>query len=335
MAENSLPTMKQFNQMLSPYMKPTWKAAAQQLLNTVLPLLVLWVLMFLSLRVSYWLTILLAIPASGFLVRTFILFHDCGHNSFTPSVRANKTIGFFLGILVMTPGEQWWKAHAIHHATSGNLTKRGVGDVDTLTVDEYKKKSWLGRLGYALFRFPLVMFGLGPIWMFLISHRFAIPRFTRKETMSVVWTNLGLVVWFGLLSLIFGGILNVASVILPVVWLGGLMGIWMFYVQHQYKDVYWANEAEWSYVFSAVKGASYYQLPKLLQWITGNIGFHHIHHLSPRIPNYNLARAYNEQPLLRSEVKLIKFLEAFKTVRLTLIDESHNNRMISFQDIFG
>jgi omega-6 fatty acid desaturase (delta-12 desaturase) len=334
MAEKSLPTMKQFNQMLSPYMRPTWKAAVQQLLNTVLPLLVLWVLMFLSLRISYWLTLPLGILASGFLVRTFILFHDCGHNSFTPSVRANKLIGFFLGILVLTPGEQWWKSHAIHHATSGNLNKRGVGDVDTLTVEEYKKKSWLNRLGYNLFRFPPVMFGLGPIWMFLIMNRFPSPRFTRKETMSVVWTNLGLVIWFGLLSLLFGGPLNVAIVILPVVWLGGMMGIWMFYVQHQYEEVYWARDKEWSYEFSAVKGASYYQLPRILQWITGNIGFHHIHHLSPRIPNYNLSRAYDEQPLLRSEVTVIKFLEGFKTVRLSLINEGQR-RMVSFRDMLG
>jgi omega-6 fatty acid desaturase (delta-12 desaturase) len=333
MADQPLPTMKQFNQMLSPYMKPTWKAANQQLLNTVLPLLVLWTAMFFSLRVSYWLTALLLIPTSGFLVRTFIIFHDCGHNSFTPSVRANKIIGFLLGILVLTPGEQWWKAHAIHHATSGNLNKRGVGDVETLTVEEYQKKSWLGRLGYNLFRFPPIMFGLGPIWMFGILHRFAVPHFSRKETMSVVWTNLALVVWFGLLSLLFGGLLNVLVVILPVVWLGGMMGIWMFYVQHQYEGVYWATEEEWSYVFSAVKGASYYQLPKLLQWITGNIGFHHIHHLSPRIPNYNLSRAFDEVPMLSSQVKIIKFTEAFSTVRLALIDMRKDKRMISFGEL--
>jgi len=333
MADSALPTMKQYNQVLAPYMKPTWPAAIRQLITTLVPLFVLWTLMFLSLRVSYALTLLLLIPAAGFLVRVFILFHDCGHNSFTPSVRANKLIGFLLGVLVLTPGEQWWKAHAIHHATSGNLDKRGVGDVETLTKAEYEQKSWLGKLGYQLFRFPLVMFGLGPIWMFIISHRLALPRFSRKETMSVVWTNLALVVWLGLLSLLGGGVLNMLMVILPTVWLGGLLGIWMFYVQHQYEGVYWAHEGEWNYVNSAVQGASFYRLPKVLDWITGSIGFHHIHHLSPRIPNYNLAKAHNEQPLLRQGIKVIGLAESFTTVRLTLIDEQHANRMISFGEL--
>jgi len=335
MVENTLPTMKQFNQMLAPYAKPTWKRAILQLVNTVLPFLILLVAMFLSLRVSIWWMLLLSIPTAGFLIRTFILFHDCGHNSFTPSIKANKTIGFFLGILVFTPGEQWWKSHAIHHATSGNINRRGVGDVETWTVAEYQSKSWIERVGYSLFRFPLIMFGLGPIWMFMISHRFALPRFARRETMSVIWTDLGLLIWLGFLSLVFGGVVNVLLVMLPVLWLGGMLGIWMFYVQHQFEDVYWAKEEDWSYVFSAMKGASYYQLPKILQWITGNIGFHHIHHLSPRIPNYNLEQAYIDLPILRAEVKTIHFFEAFATVRLRLIDEAHNNRMVTFQDILG
>ncbi len=335
MASTVLPTMKEFNKMLAPYQKPAWKPATIQLINTVLPYLALFILMFFSLRVSYWLTLALAIPTAAFMVRTFILFHDCGHNSFTPSTKANQRIGFWLGVLTLTPGKQWWKAHAIHHATSGNLDKRGIGDVDTWTVAEYRSRSWIERAGYNLFRFPLIMFGLGPLWMFLIAHRFPLPRFTRDETLSVVWTNVALIGWLGGLSLLFGGVLNVVIVLLPVFWLAGMWGIWLFYVQHQFEDVYWAKDADWDYVKSAIKGASYYQLPALLRWFSGNIGYHHIHHLSPRIPNYNLKAAYDDHPLLRAEVKTISFLGAIQTVRLRLIDEARNNRLVSFQDILG
>lgn len=332
--DNNLPTMKEFNRMLGPYQKASWKKAIWQMVDTVIPVLILFFIMLYSVRISYWLTLLLAIPTGGFLIRTFILFHDCGHNSFTPSVKANKWIGFFLGVLTLTPSEHWWKSHAIHHATSGNIDKRGVGDVDTWTIEEYKSKSWLEQAGYNLFRFPLIMFGLGPLWMFLIQHRFALPYFDRRTTRSVILTDLGLVVWLGGLSLAFSP-LTVLVVMLPVFWLAGLVGIWLFYVQHQFDGVYWAHESEWSYVLSAMKGASYYQLPKILQWVSGNIGFHHIHHLSPRIPNYRLEEAYNDLPILRAEVKKINFLEAIPTIRLRLIDEAHNNRLVSFQDILG
>jgi acyl-lipid omega-6 desaturase (Delta-12 desaturase) len=332
--ENNLPTMKEFNRMLGPYQKASWKKAIWQLVDTVIPVLICFLLMFFSVRVTYWLTLLLAIPTSAFLIRTFILFHDCGHNSFTPSVKANKWIGFFLGVLTLTPSEHWWKTHAIHHATSGNIDKRGVGDVETWTIAEYRSKTWLERTGYNLFRFPLIMFGLGPLWMFLIQHRFALPYLDRRTTNNVIWTDLALLVWLGSLSLAFGP-LTVLIVMLPVFWLAGLTGIWLFYVQHQFEGVYWAREPEWSYVLSAMKGASFYELPKILQWFSGNIGFHHIHHLSPRIPNYRLEEAYNDLPILRAEVKKIKFLEAIPTIRLRLIDESRNNRLVSFQDILG
>ncbi|HEY9075180.1 MAG TPA: fatty acid desaturase [Anaerolineaceae bacterium] len=331
----TLPTMKEFNRMLSPYQKANWKSVTWQLINSVLPYLGLIALMFLSLRVSYWLTLLLAIPTAGFMVRTFILFHDCGHNSFTPSVAANKRIGFWLGVLTFTPSEQWWKAHAIHHATSGNLDKRGVGDVDTWTVQEYRSKPWLARLGYSLFRFPLVMFILGPLWMFLIAHRLPIPPFGKRETMNVIWADLALAAWLGGMSLLAGGFLNVVKVMLPVVWLAGMAGIWLFYVQHQFEGVYWAHEKDWNYVLSALKGASYYRLPRILQWFSGNIGFHHIHHLSPRIPNYRLQQAYDDNPVLQTEVTTLSTLGALKTVNLRLVDEARDNRLVSFRDAAG
>jgi acyl-lipid omega-6 desaturase (Delta-12 desaturase) len=331
----AIPSMKEFNRILAPYMKPAWRPAVTQMLNTILPYLLLSAAMFYSLRFSYWTTLLLAVPTAGFLVRAFILFHDCGHNSFTPSTQANKWIGLFLGMLTLTPSEQWSKSHAIHHATSGNIDKRGVGDVETWTVAEYQSKSWLAKTGYNLFRFPLIMFGLGPLWMFFISHRFTLPVFGRKETMSVVWTNLGIAVWVSALALITGSLLNVLIVMLPVFWLAGLFGIWMFYVQHQFDEVYWAHNEDWDYAMSAIKGASFYDLPKIIQWFTGNIGFHHIHHLSPRVPNYRLEEAHRSNPIFQTEVKKIGFREAIKTVQLRLIDESKNNRLVTFQDILG
>jgi acyl-lipid omega-6 desaturase (Delta-12 desaturase) len=333
--KSNIPSMKEFNRLLAPYMKPAWRPAIIQILNTFLPYLLLIGVMFYSLRFPYWVTLLIAVPTACFLIRIFIIFHDCGHNSFTPSIKANKWIGLFVGMMVMTPSEQWWKSHALHHATSGNLEKRGLGDVTTWTVAEYQSSSWLARTGYGLFRFPLIMFGLGPLFMFFLSHRFTLPRYGRKETMSVVWTNLGIAVWVIALSLLAGSFLKVLSIFLPVFWLAGLFGIWMFYVQHQFEDVYWAHEKDWDYVLSAIKGASYYELPRVLQWFTGNIGFHHIHHLSPRVPNYNLEEAHKSNPIFQELVTKITFFEAFKTVRLRLIDESKNNRLVAFQDILG
>ncbi len=335
MTKPSLPGMKELTPLLVPYQKPSWKPAIWQLIDTVLPFLAGLALMAYSLRFGYWLTLLLSIPTAGFMIRTFILFHDCGHNSFTPSIKANRVIGFFLGVLVFTPSDQWWKSHAIHHATSSNLDKRGVGDVTTLTVEEFKSKTWSERIGYQLFRFPFIMFGLGPLWMFLINHRMAAPRFSRKETNSVVWNNLGLAVYLTALSVLFGGFWNMVLVYLPVLWIAGMVGIWLFYIQHQFEGVYWSRDDEWDYVASALKGASYYRLPKVLQFFSGNIGFHHIHHLSPRIPNYRLEECYNSNPVFQSEVRSVGLFEALRMVRLHLIDEANSNQMVTFQDILG
>ena len=326
-----LPSMKDLKSVVEPFSKAETQTAVRQLVVTLLLYVTGWVAMYFSLQVGYWLTLLLAIPTAGFMIRIFIFFHDCGHNSFLPSTRANRRLGFWLGILVFTPGEQWWKSHAIHHATSGNLDRRGVGDVTTLTVDEYLKLPILGRLGYRLFRHPLVMFGLGPLFMFLIKHRIAYPRFGKRETLSVVWTNLGILALAVGLNLLMG-FQNYLLVQLPVLWLGGMSGIWMFYVQHQFESSYWARHPEWEYIASAFEGASYYQLPKLLQWFTGNIGFHHIHHLSPKVPNYRLEKAYNSDEILRRPLTLT-IRESLRTIPLTLIDEANDHRMISFRDL--
>jgi omega-6 fatty acid desaturase (delta-12 desaturase) len=322
--------MKDLKGVIEPYSKAESQTAVRQLIITLLLYAAGWAAMYFSLQVGYWLTLLLAIPTAGFMVRIFIFFHDCGHNSFLPSTRGNRRLGFWLGTLVFKPGEQWWKAHAIHHATSGNLDRRGVGDVTTLTVDEYLKLSTFGRLGYRLFRNPLVMFGLGPIFMFLIKHRIAYPRFGKKETLSVVWTNLGILALGAGLSLLIG-LQNYLIIQLSIIWLGGMAGIWMFYVQHQFESSYWARHPEWEYIASAFEGASYYQLPKVLQWFTGNIGFHHIHHLSPKVPNYRLENAYNSDEVLRRPLTLT-IRESLRTIPLTLIDEA-NDRMISFREL--
>ncbi len=332
-SQEALPTMKDLKPLLAPYQKANSSKAVWQLVGTLVPYIALWYLMYLSLQVSYWLTLVLAVPAAGLMVRLFIFFHDCGHNSFLPSTKANRRLGFWLGVLVFTPGEQWWHSHAIHHATSGNLDKRGVGDVETLTVEEYQNRSLVARIGYRLFRFPFIMFGLGPLYMFVISHRFPLPAYSKKETLSVVYTNLALAVMAAGLSFLFGGFWNYVLIQLPILWLAGMAGIWLFYVQHQFEGAYWARDAEWNYVASALLGASYYKLPKILQWFSGNIGFHHIHHLSPSIPNYSLEAAHENNPLVKKWTRVIPFGKGLRSLRLALINEKDGKQMVGFHDI--
>lgn len=313
--------MTELNQALKPYQRSDFRRGLIQLLNTLLPYFGLWYLMILSLDISYWLTVPLVLLASLFLMRLFIIFHDCGHNSFFSSKNLNRRIGSLLGVLVFTPGEHWWHAHAVHHATSGNLDKRGIGDVETMTQTEYLEAKWGKKLGYRFFRNPIIMFGLGPIFMFLIMHRLNFPHYGKKERRSVLWTNLAIVVIAVLMSLLVGWI-EYLTLQLAVMWLAGGFGIWMFYLQHQFEETYWERDQEWNYVSSALLGASYYRLPRILQWFTGNIGFHHIHHLSPRIPNYFLDKAHDNSPLIQRWTYKIDFLEGWKTVGMKLWNES-------------
>ncbi|HSQ27080.1 MAG TPA: fatty acid desaturase [Anaerolineales bacterium] len=315
----ALPGIKELKKKLDPFSKSDSNIAIRQLVVTLLLYGLGWLAMVYSLQIGYWLTLLLTIPTAGFLIRIFIFFHDCGHNSFLPSTQWNRRVGFWLGVLTFTPGAQWWRSHAIHHATSGNLDKRGVGDVMTLTVDEYQKLSALGKAGYRIFRHPAVMFIFGPIWMFVIQNRWPSIWHGKRETMSVVWTNLAIIAMATGISLVIG-FKNYVLIQLPVIWLAGMAGIWLFYIQHQFQGVYWARGQEWDYVASAFKGASYYKLPKVLQWFSGNIGFHHIHHLNPRVPNYNLEKAYQSDELLR-ESPTLNIRESLSCIKLTLIDE--------------
>ena len=298
---------------------PSTAKAVWQLLNSVGSYLLLWYLMYLSLSVSYWLTVPLVLLASGVLVRVFIIFHDCGHGSFTRSRRANDVIGFICGMLTFTPYGYWRWQHSVHHATSGDLDRRGLGDIWTLTVQEYLESSRWRRFAYRLARNPIVLFVIAPLLMFWGYQRFSCPEASAKERRSVWRMNIALAVMMAAGCWLFGvwTYLILQAIITAV---SGAAGVWMFYVQHQFEGAYWERRENWDYTTAAIQGSSFYKLPKILQWFTGNIGFHHIHHLSSRIPNYNLERCHHSHPLF-SEVKAITLLSSLKSMSLRLWDE--------------
>jgi omega-6 fatty acid desaturase (delta-12 desaturase) len=304
---------------LAPYAVPRLDRAVSNLLTSVVPYVGLIAAAGVALRVSAALAFVLSLLASGFLVRTFIVFHDCAHGSFLPSKRANEALGAVLGLLVFTPFALWRREHAVHHATAGDLDRRGVGDIQTLTVDEYRARAWWGRLGYRLFRNPLVMFGLGPLWVVLLGPRIVSWSAPRRLRRSVLGTDLALLVVLAALCWLLGwtGLLLVE---LPALFVTGSVGIWLFYVQHQFEDTYWQSGDSWSYADAALKGSSYLELPKALQFLTGNIGLHHVHHLNARIPNYNLQAAHDDNAALRA-VPTISLVEGLRATRLKLWDE--------------
>lgn len=308
------------------YQKPELWRSTWQLVNTLVPYAVVWYLMVLSLKISYALTLGLAVIAAGLLVRIFIIFHDCGHGSFFKSQSANRFWGFILGILSFTPHSYWWREHAQHHASAGNLDDRGVGDIWTMTVEEYLKSPKLKRIQYRFARNPLFLFLIGPAIMFLFIHRFSVKS-TSQGIRSVQLTNLGILA-VGVLLSSFIGLESYIAIQLPVIIMAASAGVWLFYVQHQFEGVYWEREPHWDYVTEALKGSSFYKLPKVVQWFTGNIGFHHIHHLSPRIPNYFLERCYKEVTLFQ-EVKPVTFIKSLKSLTYRLWDEQHQ-RLVGF-----
>ena len=314
---------------VAPFAKSDKQKSIMQLINTLLPLLALWIVGY-AVAASYpVISVLCAIGAAGFVVRTFIIFHDCTHGSFFKNKKANDRIGFITGVLTSFPYEKWKREHTIHHATSSNLDKRGIGDIDMLTVEEYFAKSKWGRLGYRLYRNPLVMFGLGPIYMVLVLNRFNRDDAKKKERMNTYVTNVVLVTICAILIAVFGWqtFLLVHGVTL---FIAGALGIWLFYIQHTYEDSYFENDEEWDYVKAAVEGSSYYQLPKLLQWITGNIGFHHVHHLSPRVPNYHLETVHETvQPLQQATTITLK--TSLESLRYKLYDPSRQ-KFVTFKE---
>lgn len=304
---------KKLHKDVAPFAKSDTRKSVIQLINTIPPLLILWYVSYEMLKISFWLMIPFAVVAAGFVVRTFIIFHDCTHGSFFRKKKANDIVGTITGVLTLFSYEKWKREHAIHHASSSNLDKRGVGDIWVMTIDEYVEASKSQRLAYRLYRNPLVMFVLGPLYLVLISSRFNRKDARRKEKNNTYLTNLILVLLYAGMILLVGwqSFLIVQGTIMFV---AGALGIWLFYIQHTFEDSYFEEESEWDYVKAAVEGSSYYKLPRVLQWATGNIGFHHVHHLSPRVPNYHLEEAHNSTPPLHmaTTITLKTSLESLK-----------------------
>jgi omega-6 fatty acid desaturase (delta-12 desaturase) len=314
-------------QILAQYSKPRLGRSLVDVATSVVPYLGLSVLTYFAISVSPLLALLVAIPAAGFLVRTFVIFHDCAHGSLLPSKRANAYLGAVLGMMVLVPSQRWRHDHAVHHASSGDLERRGVGDLPTLTVSEYWAKSPRGRLAYRLFRNPLVMFGFGPIFAMVIGPRIATRAQRPRLRHSVLGTDLALLVIAGVLCA-WIGVGHFLLAWAPAALMAGSAGIWLFYVQHQFEDAYWQSSEEWSYAEAALRGSSYLKLPKVLQFFSGNIGLHHVHHLNARIPNYNLQRAHDENDMFHS-VPTLTLLDGMRAVRLKLYDEDQQ-RMVTF-----
>ena len=311
--------------------KPSTGRALIQLADTLIPYLVLIAIMIISVvnRWPVWTTLALSLPAGAFLVRLFIFFHDCCHGSFLANRRAMDMLGAVLGVLTFTPYADWRHSHGIHHSTSGNLDRRGVGDIWTMTLDEYRSSPLPRRISYRLFRHPLVMFGLGPLFAFVIGQRFPTHQAGQRQIISVLLTDATLLAIVVAASLTIG-IRAYLLIQLPVIFIAGVGGIWLFYVQHQFDPTYWARTDDWGSMDAAMKGSSFYKLPKVLQWFSGNIGLHHIHHLRPRIPNYNLQRCLDQTPELQLKAPLT-LRESLGSMRLNLWDEAHK-KLLSFRD---
>jgi acyl-lipid omega-6 desaturase (Delta-12 desaturase) len=296
--------------------------AGWQLVNSFAPYVLLWIAMVYALAVSYWLMLPLAILAAGFLIRIFIIFHDCGHGSFFKSKRANNAVGVVAGLLNLTPYRHWRWQHALHHGTAGDLDRRGSGDIWTLTVQEYLQGTRWKRFAYRLARNPLVLFVVAPLYIFVVHHRLAAPTAPKRERRSVRLTNWAL---FGI-ALVMSAVIGLKTLLmiqLTVSAFAGAAGLWLFYVQHQFEGAYWARSEDWDYTAAALQGSSFYKLPRILQWFTGNIGFHHIHHLSPRIPNYHLQRCHDADPFFKT-IKPVTLFGSLKSLTFRLWDERRN-----------
>ena len=318
-----------WQEITAEYQKPDTLRSLWQLANSIIPYLLLWYLMYRSLEISYWLTLALSVLASGFLVRIFIIFHDCCHGSFLQSKRARDIVGILTGVLTFTPYDRWRREHSMHHATAGDLDRRDEGgEIWTLTVDEYLVSPLRTRLAYRLYRNPLVMLIIGPSFLFLVKHRFSSREARKRERHNVYWTNLGVVAFIALLVALMGPRAYL-MIQIPIMIVGGGAAVWLFYVQHQFEGVYWDRHGQWNYSTAALEGSSFYKLPRILHWFTGNIGYHHIHHLSPRIPNYLLRKCHEENPAL-APGSPIGLLSSLRSLRLRLWDEEHH-RMVGFR----
>jgi omega-6 fatty acid desaturase (delta-12 desaturase) len=312
---------------------PDLKSSLFQLVMTATPFIALLVVMATATQGRYWLTILLAFPTAGLLVRLFIIQHDCGHGSFFKSRAANDFLGRALCVLTLTPYGDWKNDHAMHHASSGNLDRRGRGDVATMTVGEYEAATPLKKLAYRLFRNPIVLVLLGAPINFIVLQRLPTGRAFRDRAArrSVMSLNIALVIIFGLPMTVLG-VVPVLATYLPVMIIASWIGNWMFYVQHQYEDAYWMRDGEWNFHTAAIRGSSYFDLPPILQWISGNIGLHHIHHLCSRIPNYRLQACLDIAPELHRIAKRITLRDSLTCWRLALWDEKRH-LLVRFADL--
>jgi omega-6 fatty acid desaturase (delta-12 desaturase) len=279
---------------------------------------------------SYWFTLLLAFIASLFLVRLFILFHDCVHGSLFPKQGVNTFFGHALGLLVFTPFDDWRLSHLRHHASYADLDARGFGDIWTMTRSEYADSSKVHRMAYRLYRHPLILLGLGAVWSFLLRFRLPSRLSKRKARVSVLFTNL-MIVAVLIVAAQTVGLRTYLVIQLPILWFAGIVGIWLFYVQHQFEGVYWARREDWDALLAAMEGSSFYALPAVFRWISANIGYHHVHHLSPRIPNYRLKQCCDSLPELKNKPALT-ISKSLSAIRLNLWDEERG-QLIGFSEL--
>jgi omega-6 fatty acid desaturase (delta-12 desaturase) len=318
-----------WTQILARYRTPSLARSIIELAITAGPFVLLWFLMWITLDHGYWVGLLLTVPAAGFLVRLFMIQHDCGHGSFFDDRRANDWVGRVIGVLTLTPYDFWRRTHAIHHATSGNLDRRGIGDIDTLTVHEYLALSRWRRLAYRVYRHPVIMFGVGPAFLFIVQHRlpFGLMRAGWQPWLSAMATNVAIAALVAtMIGLVGAGPFLLVQ--LPIMVLAASVGVWLFYVQHQFEDTEWARESGWNLHEVALHGSSYYDLPSFMRWFTANIGVHHIHHLCSRIPYYRLPRVLRDHPELGA-IGRLSLMQSFRCVRLVLWDEAQR-RLVSF-----
>ncbi|MGI9521555.1 MAG: fatty acid desaturase [Hyphomicrobiaceae bacterium] len=318
-------------ELLNAYRSPSAMRSSLELSVTIVPLIALWALAWMALTVSFWLTLVLAVPAAGFLVRLFMIQHDCSHGAFFRRRAMNDWVGRAIGVLTLTPYDVWRRSHAVHHATTGNLDRRGIGDIYTLTVEEYSASGWRDRLLYRLYRNPLVLFGLGPGFVFLLQNRLPLG-FMRDGWVywfSTMATNLGIALFVIAMMYCFG-VASFLAVHLPIVLLASTIGVWLFYIQHQFEETHWERQVNWNVHDAALHGSSHYDLPCVLRWFTANIGVHHVHHLCSRIPYYRLPDVLKDYPEL-TNVKRVTLSDSFRFTRLHLWDD-RKKRLVSFKE---